>query len=128
MLCYYHKDKQAVGSCKSCNKGLCTDCAVDVNKGLACRGTCEEDVRLIVQLIDQNIKLMSTTSRLIEGGGSARTAASIFNIACDVIFLILGLLNWPRYDFAFLLGICFLAYGLYSIFWSRRISMPAKKN
>jgi hypothetical protein len=28
MRCFYHHDKEAVGSCKSCGKGLCPECAV----------------------------------------------------------------------------------------------------
>ncbi len=57
MRCYYHKDKEAVGTCKSCGKGLCRDCAVDLGKGLACRGRCEPDAQAVIQLVDRNIQL-----------------------------------------------------------------------
>src|SRR5262249_52940930 len=67
MHCFYHQDKYAVGVCKSCGKGVCIECAVDLGKGLACRGRCEESVRAITQLIDRNIQLPNnpTTARLV---------------------------------------------------------------
>jgi hypothetical protein len=45
MKCFYHHDQDAVGECKSCGKGLCPACAVDLGKGLACRQRCEDNVR-----------------------------------------------------------------------------------
>lgn len=49
MNCFYHPTAVAVGTCKSCNKGLCRECAVDLGKGLACKGRCEEDVKAVMQ-------------------------------------------------------------------------------
>jgi len=40
--CYNHPERDAVGSCKSCCKGLCTECAVDLGHGLSCRGEHEQ--------------------------------------------------------------------------------------
>ena len=57
MRCFYHQDKEAVGTCKSCRKGVCIDCAVDLGKGLACRSRCEDTARALIALIDRNIQL-----------------------------------------------------------------------
>jgi hypothetical protein len=57
MLCFYHQEKEAVGICKSCGKGVCVECAVDLGKGLACRSRCEESARAIIALVDRNIQL-----------------------------------------------------------------------
>jgi hypothetical protein len=46
MRCFYHPDAEAVGICKSCQKGLCAESAVDFGDGLACQG-CEERVRAL---------------------------------------------------------------------------------
>ncbi|MBP7275989.1 MAG: hypothetical protein KBA51_07280, partial [Kiritimatiellae bacterium] len=35
MKCFNHEDRDAVGTCKSCGKGVCRECAVDMGKGLA---------------------------------------------------------------------------------------------
>ena len=37
MNCFYHPRMIAVATCKYCQKGLCTDCAVDLDHGVACR-------------------------------------------------------------------------------------------
>ena len=44
MQCSYHPDRAAIGSCKSCGRDLCAECAVDLGGAYACRGTCESDV------------------------------------------------------------------------------------
>ena len=53
MNCYNHQDRPAVGICKNCNKGLCRDCAVDVGNGLACKDSCEEEVRAINDMTER---------------------------------------------------------------------------
>lgn len=62
MKCYNHPQNDAVGICKNCNKGLCSDCAVDVGGGLACRNTCEEEVKYINELIERNKKISQNTA------------------------------------------------------------------
>lgn len=64
-----HQDREVVGSSKSCGKGLCPECAVDLLKALACRGPCEEDTGALIRLIDHNI--------------------------LDICFLAYGLFRWP---------------------------------
>ena len=127
MRCFYHQDKDAVGGCKSCGKGLCVECAVDLGKGLACRGRCEEDVRAVVELVDRNIKLQPTATRLIQAGGSARLAASLFFLASGAVFLIYGLTSEREMTFVTILGVCFLAYGGFQVLWSRRLSAQTPK-
>jgi hypothetical protein len=61
MRCFYHQDREAVGTCKSCGKGVCGECVVDLGKGLACRSRCEADVRAVIALIDRNIQLSTAT-------------------------------------------------------------------
>jgi hypothetical protein len=56
MRCFYHQEKDAVGTCKSCDKGVCNECAVDLEKGLACRSRCEDSARAVIALIDRNIE------------------------------------------------------------------------
>jgi hypothetical protein len=78
MRCFYHEDKQAVGICKSCGKGVCQECAVDFSKGLACRGHCEESVRSIIQKIgeyDKNMELYREQSEQAQKQFVANKAA-----------------------------------------------------
>jgi hypothetical protein len=120
MRCFYHHDRDAVGSCKSCGKGLCPECAVELKKGLACRGRCEAEVTALIDLIDRNMRLEPTTTR-------ARLAGAFFFLACGAVFLIFGLMSGREFDFATVLGGFFIAYGLFVFWWLRRISVRSRK-
>lgn len=52
MRCFAHGDVDAVGLCSACDRGVCTACAVDMGRGLACRGRCEPEVRRLLDLRD----------------------------------------------------------------------------
>ena len=47
MNCFRHHEQFAVGVCKSCMKGLCTECMVEVDNSLACKNSCEAAVEAI---------------------------------------------------------------------------------
>ncbi|KAB2965253.1 MAG: hypothetical protein F9K16_02425 [Thermoanaerobaculia bacterium] len=66
MNCFYHPSVAAAGLCKSCQRGICPECAVELPRGLACRKRCEEDARLRVALEDRNLRLAQ------EAAGRAR--------------------------------------------------------
>jgi hypothetical protein len=51
MNCFYHQDRPAIGICKNCQRGLCSDCAVEVPDGLACKERCERQVLLLGRLV-----------------------------------------------------------------------------
>jgi hypothetical protein len=39
--CFAHPAESAVGICKSCGKGICRNCAIHVDRGLACSMECK---------------------------------------------------------------------------------------
>ena len=55
MVCFHHPDKPAVGTCKLCQRGLCSDCAALVDDALACKGRHEEGVRALEEMTKQSI-------------------------------------------------------------------------
>jgi hypothetical protein len=57
MKCYYHKESDAVGVCKSCNKGICNECAKDMGGGLACIDSCEETVMEMLEQFERGNKI-----------------------------------------------------------------------
>lgn len=122
MRCYYHQDREAVGGCKSCGKALCPECAVDLTKGLACRGRCEADVQALIAMIDRSIKLSPSTSKLIESGRSTRSTTAIFNLVMGVIFVAWGLQDTEGFSFITILGVCFVAFGGYGFLQVRRLA------
>ena len=55
MVCFYHPDKPAVGLCKYCQRGLCSDCAAPAGDSLACKNLHEEQVCAVEKLLQKNI-------------------------------------------------------------------------
>jgi len=63
MKCFNHPEKDAVGICKNCNKGLCKECAVEVDNGISCKGKCEEELIFLNQLMLRNKGVLKKTSQ-----------------------------------------------------------------
>jgi hypothetical protein len=89
LVCYYHTDKQAVGLCKYCQRGLCSDCVASAGDSLACRNLHEEQVRAMEALMHRNI-LQSQRVR------SVYIRNAIFYGIVGSLFTAFGLsqLNW----------------------------------
>jgi hypothetical protein len=54
MKCFRHPQSDAVGACKHCFKGTCSECSKDTGVGIACSPQCEEEVRLLKAIVDRN--------------------------------------------------------------------------
>jgi len=128
MRCFYHQDREAVGGCKSCGKGLCAECAVNLGKGLACRDRCEPDVQALIALVDRNIALAPATSRLIASGHVTRLVTAILFLAMGLVFIAWGLTDPERLAFIIILGACFLAYGGYGFLQALRLSKAGRQS
>jgi hypothetical protein len=68
MRCYYHRDVDAVATCRSCCRGLCDACTAEVNKASACRGRCEADVAAVHDLLARSDKAFVTAGRQLRIG------------------------------------------------------------
>lgn len=126
MSCFYHHARASVGCCKSCGKNLCPECAIDLGKGLACRGHCEDDVRALITLIDRNIKISPQTAGILESSHKARSGAATFNLVFGGVFVAWGLSDTERFGFFILLGACFLVYGAFGMLQARRLRKRAQ--
>ena len=122
MKCFYHDDREAVGACKSCGKGLCRDCAVELKKGLACKGRCEADVQAVIDLVERSILVSPATAPLLQSGNSARMGAVGFYLLLGVVFTVGGYLRSESVDFIVVIGLCFIAYGAFAFFQARKIA------
>lgn len=86
MRCFNHSEREAVAICKSCNKGLCKECAVEVDNGIACKGKCEEEVIFLNQMLQKS------------KGVHNKTAQSLYT-ACFIYFA---------------MGVVFIGFGFYT--------------
>lgn len=55
MNCFYHPADPAVGICKYCQRGLCSDCAAVVDDVLACKNRHEEETHKLEKLTARNL-------------------------------------------------------------------------
>src|SRR5262245_9911639 len=113
MHCYNHADRDAVGICKACSKGLCSKCAVDLGYGISCRGAQEHRVAEIEQLISRNAQVQRTA-------GGAKYVAPLFLLFMGAVFTGYGILYAGTWDFIVILGIGFVVYGAYCLVVNRR--------
>jgi hypothetical protein len=125
MKCFYNETQDAIGTCKSCGKGLSKEYTVDLGKGLACKGYCEEDVRKLIALIDRNVSLSPTSEYLVKGSGKAVYALSLFGLCLGATFLLVGIA--AKFSLFIAFGPIFLAYGIYSLLRARSIISSMKK-
>src|SRR6202012_1470176 len=67
MRCFNHVDREAVGSCKACAKGLCSECAVDLGHGLSCRGDHEVTVEAYHAMLERSTKMQNVAKNSAQG-------------------------------------------------------------
>ena len=63
MRCFNHPDRDAIGLCKSCCKGLCHECTSDLGHGLACKGKHEANVEAAHAIIQRSARVQGAVSR-----------------------------------------------------------------
>ena len=132
MNCFYHPTVVAVGACKSCGKGLCQECAVDLGKGLACKGKCEKDVVAMIGLIERNIQLSPASEQLVKTARSNRYLSPIYQTVFGLFFI--GIATNQFFTSGldqltiFLGGIGFflLLFGLFTLYRTTRLSRAVK--
>jgi len=127
MKCFNHPIVDAVGICKSCQKGLCPGCAADQGRGLACKGRCEDDVRSIVALIDQNVRLSRTSASVLVSHRRTSTLAHGFALIMGLVFVVWGIVSpWQPFNFALIMGSLFALYGLVQLIRAARLVQPTR--
>ncbi len=109
MKCFYHHDRDAVGTCKSCQRGVCPGCAVEFPRGLACRERCEEDAQALIALVDRNMKLSPLTQQMLRSTRERSFTMAGFYLVTGALFFGFGLRE--RLELSAVLGGCFLVYG-----------------
>jgi hypothetical protein len=127
MECFYHEGATAVGSCRSCLKGLCRSCATELEGGLACAGRCESMVRSVVATIQQSARYQGVSTGLLR---SARGLwLGLTAVAALVgLFVIAWGLSLPTFREIAILGIPFLALAFLSARLARNVGSPSAQD
>jgi|SRR5258706_7195508 len=101
MNCFYHPDKPALGICKHCQRGLCTDCVAVIDDVLACKNRHEDDVHMQEQLTARNL----FQSKRV---GSTYMRNAVFYGSVGIVFAAFGL--W-QYRYLGLQAVVFIMLG-----------------
>lgn len=104
MHCFMHTDRDAVGICKSCYKGLCVECAADLQHSLACRGKHEEAAERLHAMVARAQRVQTTA-------GVARFVAPVFTGILGLVFVVYGFMIDRMHGLLFPLGLAFLLYS-----------------
>jgi hypothetical protein len=108
MRCFYHPDREAVGVCKSCHKGLCAESAIDVGDGIACPGPCEHFVERLNAALGKADEMASTWSPIM---GSWMTALG-------AVMAAFGVFAWVAWGDA--------AFGVWLVLLGGIFAFPAR--
>ena len=112
MNCFYHPGVAAVAICKYCQKGLCTECAVDLKHGISCKHH-QVEVNELYDIHFMHKQSAQNTSRVYK---QSAVAMSFMGIAGVVGGLVIGRT-----------GIILMAIGIACIFLAIAFSVYANR-
>jgi len=114
MRCFNHRDREAVGTCKACSKGLCAECAVDLGHGLSCRGPHEATVESYRVMLERN-------NRVLNAAPTNSMVGPAFLVVLGLLFAGYGLIfEHGSKGFTLILGCVFLVYGVVAFIRNRK--------
>jgi hypothetical protein len=116
MRCYTHPDREAVGTCKHCFKGVCSSCAKDSQWGIVCSATCEDEVKAVRAIVERNRKMLPMAAKT-----HMRNAIWLFAMAAVFIGFALVQHEGSFPIFLIALGLIMVLGGVLSILNSRRM-------
>jgi hypothetical protein len=124
MECFAHEGRPAVGTCRSCFRGVCRTCAVDLGRGLACAGRCEEAARALIASLEQSLRIQGLGAGMVQGAHALWVGLAWIALAVGVFVIGFGL-TLPHFRAIALLGIPFLGIGALTLRVARRARRTA---
>ncbi|MBT9547845.1 MAG: hypothetical protein IV090_20825 [Candidatus Sericytochromatia bacterium] len=128
MKCFYHPEKDALGTCKNCCKGICGECIIDVGNGIACDDACRDAVNQVNALVDYNkeqLKNIPKSMSFITNTGDINKNSYLFNayflLSLGLIIIVLNIYlfvknNQIGFSFVWMgtIGIIFILFSFFS--------------
>jgi hypothetical protein len=127
MKCFYNPEEDAIGTCKSCGRGLSLPFASEYPKGLACKNRCEADVESLIRLIDRNVAIQNPSRSLARTGPSNFYGACLFYLVAGAIFIWAGLRTQGGMNPGLFLGVAFIGFGLFTLYRGTRLARFVKE-
>ena len=119
MKCFNHHEKDAVGVCKFCLKGICPECLTDLDQGIACKNNHEADVEFLGKLINQSKQTIKLQPRSVLIG-------NLSWLFMGIIFIGFGIYAFN--DFLLVFGAFCFAYWCYLFIYNKSIFKKLRDN
>jgi len=113
MNCFKHREKPALGVCKSCGKGLCEECLQEVPNGLSCKGECEGRVAIIGKMVDDYPRTLGAARNLLRR--NAVLYMTLGSISLLIFFLLCVSNGLDVALFPGILGLIFSTLGIVAL-------------
>jgi hypothetical protein len=116
MRCFRHPQSEAVGTCKYCFKGVCTECAKDTGIGIVCSPQCEEEVKSLQAIVDKSKQVFPLVAKT---HGRNAILLALFGVA---FFVFSAIARSDSFMFPFLLsfGVIMVIGAIFSFLMARR--------
>lgn len=111
MKCFYHHERDAVGRCQTCGKGVCPECAVDLGTRTTCHGACEAEARKTMAIMDRLDRDLSSRKSILARTRTTDIICSLGYLLSGGIFLYFGLRE-PKTGIGTALGVFLLVLGV----------------
>jgi hypothetical protein len=119
MNCYRHSEIASIGTCKACQKGLCRDCVTDTGNGLACKDSCEQEVREVNEMWERSKRIYGIGKYNSRIPTSGVLIWSLFAVGFWVVAIVL-FLKQGEVDVMTITMACLFTIILGIAYWSAR--------
>jgi hypothetical protein len=122
MNCFNHTGVPALGICKHCGKGICTDCLADLGFGIACKGKCEDRVMKTNKMVENSLANYEGNQKAVLRARGTILRSGLFNIVIGLVFVSFGLYttNLELKYFIGSLGVIYFIWGISTLLKGRR--------
>lgn len=94
MKCFNHIHLDAVGICKSCFKGICPECVIEVEGNVSCKGRCEEKIKIDQELFEKSRLLIQRNPQTYQRTAEAYYKNALIYFLFGFVFLGLGIFTF----------------------------------
>ena len=116
--CFHHLERDAIGVCLACQRGLCPECAVDLSRALACRGPCQHEARRLLDLRDFSFAQPSLQDTILRRNTLAYQRSGLYSIIFGVSFIAFGYIQGDV-GLLYVMGIAATGFGVWSLVTAR---------
>lgn len=122
MKCFEHLDRDAIGLCIVCQRGLCPECAADLKRGLACKARCESEAGRLIDLRDFSFAQPNLQRSMLKRTANNVSFAAIYMLCFGPIFAAVGYFSGSPFPIIYYVGGGLLSLlGLAQLLRARRL-------